>query len=161
MAKATPPDTQVVLDKDAIKEMVYKNYYPLDEGNVADFMEMFTEDATFDAGPFGSAEGKAAITEMIETLFDEEILFSRHMLHNPVVEVDGDEASGTWYLEMPMISGEGEALWLQGTYEHEFRRVDGEWKVSTFTFEPTYLTPYDEGWAEQPFPEGMPGELDW
>lgn len=83
------------------------------------------------------------------------------MRHNPIIDVNGDEATGTWYAEIPSITGVGEAIWLQGTYELGFRRVDGEWKISKYTFDFTYATPYDQGWVEQPFIEEMPGDLDW
>lgn len=161
MATATPTDAQVLLDKEAIKDLWYNSCYLVDDGDIDGVMEAFTEDATMDTGAFGSADGRDAIREMLESLFDEELLFTRHMVHNPLIQVDGDEATGQWYLDCPTITGEGEAIWLQGTYKHKFRRVDDKWKISKFTFEATYATPYDEGWAERPFPEGMPGELDW
>ncbi len=162
MAKATSTDLQVLLDKDEIKELVYRWDYLGDDGKPLDAIERFcTEDVIYDAGPLGRTEGKQAFKEAAEKVFAEELLFTQHMRHNPVVTVHGDEATGKWYAEIPSITGDGKALWLQGTYELGFRRVDGEWKISKYTFAFTYATPYEKGWVKQPFVEGMPGELEW
>jgi hypothetical protein len=162
MAETTPIDTQVLLDKDAIEERLYEFYYRCDAGDVPGAIVRFaTEDVSFDAGPMGAAESRDGWREWAETVYTEEVPFARHMIHNPIIDVDGDEASAKYYAEIPSIIGEGDAVWAQGTYEVELRRVDGEWKFSSYAFEFTYATPYDRGWAEQPFVEGIPGELDW
>lgn len=162
MEEATSTDLQVLLDKDTIKELVYRWDYLGDDGKPLDAIERFcTEDVIYDAGPLGRTEGKQAFKEAAKKVFDEELLFTQHMRHNPVIQVNGDEATGKWYAEIPSITGDGKAIWLQGTYELGFRRVEGEWKISKYTFEFTYATPYEKGWVEQPFVEGVPGELEW
>ena len=163
MTEATPPDAQVLLDKDAIKEAVYEFFYRGDEeGDWAGAIEQFaTEDISFDAGEFGTADSKDAWQEWAETVWEETTAASWHMLHNPIIEVDGDEATGRWRIETPEVAIEGGAFWSQGIYEHEYRRVDGEWKCSSFTFKTSYVTPYEHGWAEQPFPEDIDEEPDW
>ena len=164
MAEATATDKHIqkLLDKDAIKELMARVYYLVDDGKVGEAIERFaTEDVTFDASPLGTAEGRDVWKEWSETVYPEQLPFRRHMIHNPLLEVDGDEATGKWYLECPAITGDCEAIWVQGTYEHEFRRVDDEWKISSFTFDFTYAAPYEHGWAERPFIEGIPGDLEW
>jgi hypothetical protein len=59
------------------------------------------------------------------------------------------------------MTREGQAVWMQITYEVEFRRADGEWKISAYRPDLTFVTPYEKGWAEQPFIEGIPGTLEW
>ncbi|WP_373495361.1 nuclear transport factor 2 family protein [Aquiflexum sp.] len=146
-------DIQKLLDKDAIKELWYRNCYLIDQGEVDTVMETFTEDAIMDTGAFGSAEGREAIQILLRGLFTKELLFTRHMVHMPLIEIDGDEAVGKWYLDCPLILGNGEAAWTQGTYKHTFHRVNGKWKIYKFTFEASYVAPYDKGWAKQPFIE--------
>lgn len=62
------------------------------------------------------AVGKDAIQVMLRGLFTKELLFTRHMVHMPLIEIDGDEAVGKWYLDCPSILGNGEVAWTQGTY---------------------------------------------
>ncbi|SDQ34435.1 nuclear transport factor 2 family protein [Natronobacterium texcoconense] len=162
MAETTSRDVQALVEKDAINELMARVYYLVDDGEVGEAIDRFaTEDVTFDAEPLGSAEGRDAWKEWAETAYSENMPFRRHMLHNQVIEVDGDTATGKWYLDCPSVTGDGEAVWTQGTYEHEFRRVGGEWKISAFSFDFTYAAPYEKGWAAQPFIEEIPGELDW
>jgi ketosteroid isomerase-like protein len=162
MENAIPADTSVLADKVEIKERLYEFYYRCDDGDVSGAIAQFaTDDVSFDAGSFGRAEGSAAWQEWAVTDWEENVVFTRHLLHNPVIDVDGDSALGTCYYEIPSITADGDAVWLQGTYEYEFRRVDGEWKCSSYTVRSTYATPYDQGWAKQPFIEGVSGELDW
>ena len=162
MAETTPPDVQVLLDKEAIKEAVYEYLYRTDEGEWADAIDQFaTENISFDAGEFGTADDREEWQEWADTVWEENMAASWHMLHNPIIEVDGDEATGRWRVEEALVTTEGDAVWAQGIYEHEYRRVDGEWKCSSWTFKMSYLTPYEQGWAEQPFPEDIDEEPDW
>ncbi|MCC5907652.1 MAG: nuclear transport factor 2 family protein [Balneolaceae bacterium] len=149
--KISTADIQKLLDKVAIKELWYNNCYLIDQGEVDSVMETFTEDAVMNTGAFGNAEGRDAIREMLEELLAEELHFTRHMVHMPLIEIDGDKAIGKWYLDCPSIAGNGEAVWTQGTYKHTFRRKNGEWKIDKFTFEASYVTPYDKGWAKERF----------
>lgn len=161
MAKVTP-DAQVLSDKDAIKEQVYEFYYRWDDGEWADAIDYFaTEDISFDAGVLGTADDRGEWQEWAEMVWKENVAVTWHMLHNPIIEVDGDQATGRWRHEVPAVTVEGQAVWLQGIYEHEYRRVDGDWKCSSYTVEPTYATPYERGWAEQPFLEDIDEEPDW
>ena len=86
---------------------------------------------------------------------------TRHMLHNLVIDVDGEMATGTCYYEIPSVTVDGDAVWMQGTYEYEFRRVDGEWKLAAYVVDPTYATPYEQGWAVQPFLDDIDAASDW
>ncbi len=156
-------DLQRLLDKDAIKELVYKWDYLTDDRIGSDeVIDSFcTDDVIFDAGPLGHADGKEAFKEAAREIFEKELLFTRHMRHNPIISVDGDKATGKWYADIPSITGDGKAVWILGTYEIGFSRDKGEWKISKYTFEFAYMTDYEKGWMKEPFIEGVPGELNW
>jgi len=146
-------DIHKLLDRDAINEIWYRNCYLIDQGEVDTVIDTFLEDGIVDIGAFGNAEGKDAIQVMLRGLFTKELLFTRHMVYMPLLEIDGDEAFCKWYLDCPSILGNGEAAWTQGTYKHTFRRVNGKWKIYKCTFEASYVAPYDKEWAKQFFVE--------
>ncbi len=153
---------QKLADKDAIKELVYEWDYLTDERVGSDqVIDAFcTDDVIYDAGPLGRTEGREAFKEAAREIFDKELLFTRHLRTNPIIEVNGDEAAGKWYADIPSITGDGKAVWIQGTYRLGFRRENGRWMISEYTFEFAYMTDFDKGWAEEPFIEGVPGELE-
>jgi len=162
MSEYTDEQIRNLIDKEAIREMMNEWFYLVDDSNAVEALDRFTtEDVTFDGGSLGKADSKEEWIEMTKVIFKEELLFTRHLVSNEIIRIEGDKATGRWYLNCPTINGNDEALWIHGTYHIDFRKVNGEWKVSSFNFDPTYVTPYDKGWAEQPFPEGMPGELEW
>ena len=71
------------------------------------------------------------------------------MVHNPIVEVDGDRATGKWYYEAPTTDAtEGTAQWMMGTYLEEYIKKDGQWKFISIKTKWNYISPYDEGWAK-------------
>ena len=75
---------------------------------------------------------------------------------NPIIEVDGDDATGEWLLFQPCtIPGsdgdDDRALWLAATYHDRYRRVDGDWMIAAMVIDLAFFTPFEVGWAKQPF----------
>ena len=78
---------------------------------------------------------------------------------NPIITIDGDEATADWLLFQPCTNTgeEGEhdqALWLAATYHDQYRRVEGTWMISVMVIDVAFFTPFDTGWAKQQF---LPG----
>ena len=110
---------------------------------------LFTEDAIWDAGPFGRNEGREAIRDYFKAI-PEAISFAIHQVSNSSIEVNGDEASGFWYLWQPMVMKEGNrALWLAAKYEEEYLRKDGAWYIHRCNVIVRMLSPYKAGFAEE------------
>jgi len=90
-------------------------------------------------------------TYLIDNIVSGTIIWSAHMLLNPLVNVEGDKAKGTFYLFGPATvpSPEGEkAIWVQGRYDNEFVKKSGKWRFSLLRFAFTFMTPYEEGWVK-------------
>jgi ketosteroid isomerase-like protein len=114
--------------REGIRELKYEYIHALDEPNVERFVELFTGDATFTAGTYGTVTGRDGIREFIEYRADDERAY-HHMATNPVIEVDGDVATGRWYYIVIKVAEDGPAEWGQGTYQDAYRRVDGDWMI--------------------------------
>ena len=72
---------------------------------------------------------------------------------NPQIEVEGDRATGRWYLLEPctMLEGGEQAVWGAASYEEEYVKVKGEWKMQNLVLTPSFWSPFDHGWVKQRF----------
>lgn len=134
--------------REAIKELRAEYCYRVDARDWDGYAALFTEDAHLDFGPIGTFDGRAAVRDFAEHVVGAEHGFLAHMIHNPVLEVGTDTATGRWYFEVPCTFKDGSAGWIQGTYEDEYRLVDGEWLFAEVVADFNYFAAYDEGWAD-------------
>jgi len=89
---------------------------------------VFAEDAIWESPDFGKAEGHDAIRELFQG-FKEMFSFSQHNIMNPRIEVDGDRATGIWYIMGPWTHSENnEEKWFALRYDDDYVKVDGVWK---------------------------------
>ena len=138
---------QRLVDIEDIKQL--KARYALacdDDYNPDKLAPLFTEDAVWDGSILGYAEGRAAIHEFFAGS-SSLVPFAVHQISNPLIEVNGDEATGQWYLWQPMVF-QGEALWLSATYDDRYVRHEGQWLYQHLKLNIRMLTPYDEGPAK-------------
>jgi hypothetical protein len=48
---------------------------------------------------------------------------------NPVITVDGDRATGIWYIMGPWdVTEDNKRTWMTARYDDDYVKVDGEWK---------------------------------
>ena len=140
-------------DIEEIKQLQAYYVNGLTVANYDNVMECFTKDAVVDLH-LGLARG----TGEINTLFREKIArfhqgqegpFAVH----PVISVEGDKAKGNWLLYIQyaqprklqtspgMLTTDDAPDWLQGFYEMEYQRVDGQWKISFLKWRSRLMSP--------------------
>lgn len=143
---------QKLADIGEIKKLKARYAAACDSSYDADAIaELFTEDAVWDGGIFGKAEGRENIRRFFRrapAVFS----FAIHNVMNPRIEVNGDRATGEWYLLQPATrEPETRAVWLAAVYHDEYVRVDGKWRFRRLLVNANFLTNYEEGWANKPF----------
>jgi ketosteroid isomerase-like protein len=122
-----------------------------DNYNADDIAALFAEDASWDGGALGKADGRAAIHRFFSRAA-EFFPFAIHNVMNPIIDVDGDRATGQWYLLQPATMAKGnQAVWLAAVYHDEYVRSAGRWMFKRLKVTSHFLTPYEEGWAKKPF----------
>ena len=143
---------RVLEDIEAIKQLKFRYADACDRGYDFDTLaDCFTEDAIWDGGLFGRHEGREAIREFFRGV-SSEIPFAIHYMMNPSISVDGDEASGQWYLFQTCTFAVGNtAIWGAARYDEQYRRVDGGWKFFRLNLISSFWTPFEEGWVKRPF----------
>ena len=82
-----------------------------DNYDVEGLASLFTEDAIWDGGIRGKAIGRDGIREFFQHA-PERLPFAVHMVMNPLIEVNGDEATGVWYLFQACTYARGENLYI-------------------------------------------------
>ena len=139
-------------DIEAIKQLKYRYADACDRGYDADTLaDLFTEDAIWDGGVFGRYDGQEAIRQYFQDI-PSDIVFAMHYMMNPIIEVDGDEARGAWYLFQTCTFAKGNIPILGAAkYAERYQRVHGTWKFRHLQLISIFWTPYEEGWVKRPF----------
>src|SRR5205807_9142252 len=117
-------------------------------GEGAAIVELFTEDAVFDGTSTGMAmlRGRAELMKFYGESVNRPGL-AIPFIHNHIIEVHGDTASGTCALE-GRFSRRGESLTGAGYYEDTYRKVGGRWRFAERKLHFHHMVPLKQGWAE-------------
>ena len=107
----------------------------LDRGDWEAWADLFAPDAVVEYGSYRRLEGVDEIQEFGETVVEDLFEYSMHTAQMPLIDVDGESATGHWYLLVYYQLADGDPGWIYGTYTDEYRLVDGEWKFSYVTNE--------------------------
>jgi ketosteroid isomerase-like protein len=139
-------------DIEAIRELKARYCAYCDAGYDPDgIASLFTEDAVWDGGSLGRCDGREAIRRFFQGA-SRRVSFAIHHVMNPLISVEGDRATGRWYLLQPCTFAEGErAVWMAARYADEYVRRDDGWKFQKVVVDLSFITPYDEGWARTRF----------
>lgn len=142
----------VLEDIDAIKKLKARYCAVCDDDHNPDkITTLFAEDGIWEgADGIGRHQGHAAIRRLFEG-FRERISFSQHNVMNPIIEVNGETAHGSWYFIGPFTFRKGNrAYWLAARYEDDYVKVNGEWKFKHLRAIGRMAAPYEKGWAQPP-----------
>jgi len=119
-----------------------------DDHNTEKITTLFVEDGIWEGADLGSHQGHDAIRALFQS-FKERISFSQHNVMNPIIEVNGDRATGTWYLLGPFTFRKGNrAIWLAARYDDDYVKVNSEWKFQHLRATGRMAAPYEKGWAK-------------
>jgi len=114
-----------------LRQLKYRYLRCLDLKLWDEFAETLTDDVTTDYGAHLSFAGKKAVVDYMSGALGPEII-TVHQVHHPEITVDGDTATGTWYLEDKVIITQYRML-LTGAafYTDTYRREsDGVWRIA-------------------------------
>lgn len=109
-----------------------------------EFADTLTEDAVASYGTrvFGEPlrlDGRDAVVDYMRSNLGPEVI-TTHFAGHPEIEVDGDDATGTWCFDDTVIAMEYRLL-IRGSayYKDTYRRCpDGRWRISSTGYERTY-----------------------
>jgi ketosteroid isomerase-like protein len=126
-----------ILDRMEISELRSAYAKAVDNENYERAHEIFADDATvhYRAGTCHGAKE-------VESYWREKVDYgySVHTAQMPELTVDGDQASGHWYMIVFYETSDGEEGYALGWYEDEYRRIEGDWKITELDMEITQDT---------------------
>ncbi len=139
---------QELVDREQIRELIARYAQRVAHG--LSNADLFTEDGVFVTrypdGRVSESRGRAAIAKRWGGPRKANDDPSLPMIHNHIVRIDGDEATGICSNELRRTEN-GQSMIGSGYYQDRFRRVNGQWKfvVRDMTF--FHWVPLQKGWA--------------
>ncbi|CAJ1586151.1 nuclear transport factor 2 family protein [[Mycobacterium] wendilense] len=129
-------------DLEDIKQVKYRYLRALDTKKWDEFAATLTEDI---AGDYGSSLGEEhrftdrdALVEFMRNSLPANVI-SEHRVTHPEITIDGDEATGTWYLQDRVIVADFDFMLIGAAFYHDrYRRTADGWKICATGYERTY-----------------------
>ncbi len=106
-------------------------------------IDLFTEDGVMDMGDRPPIVGRAALADAYRAAITGPPFYP--FVHNHVIELDGDRATGRCYLDL-RCTIDGRSMTGVGYYDDVYSRVAGRWKFRSRKLNMKYLVPAGEGW---------------
>ena len=152
-----PLDQQQITEKllwladiEEIKQLKARYAAACDDDYDADVIaDLFTEDAVWEGGMMGHAETREGIRTFFQNA-SKVVSFAVHGLGNPIIEIDGDTATGRWYLHQPMtLAGSESSYWFCAQYRDQYVRTPLGWRFQNVRVEARAFTPYEQGFGKE------------
>lgn len=125
--------SSALADKAAIRELKYEYCYATDALDIDRMLEIYTADGHLDVPIYETVDGHEGIREYFEWFDEQEYGTGAHSVFNPLIDVEGDTATGKWYYAVMYTVPGGDLEFGQGEYDDEYVRTDDGWKLSSVT----------------------------
>jgi len=136
-------------DIEAIKQLKARYCEICDDNHNADrITSIFTEHAIWEGRGIGKATGHSELRALFKT-FQQTISYSQHMVLNPIIEINGNTATGVWYFFGPFTFFENnQAKWQAARYFEDYEKTGETWKIKHLRIKgPGMSADYESGWA--------------
>lgn len=132
-------------DLEDIRSLRMKYHYFINEGHFGRVSELFAEDGALDFGYIAKASGREEITQTFLKLPNNS-QFVKQFIHNHLVELDDDRATGVCYLDARYAQG-GESLIVAAKFDEIYRRTSDGWRIELMKVQTYFSVPIAQGWA--------------
>ncbi len=125
-------------DREAIRNLVNQYAHQVWRNDIPAIADLFAEDGEMDTDTHGLIQGRAAIARDYKTMLADNVF--RPFVHNHIIELSGDEASGTVYLDV-RATIDGEDQIGAGFYNDQYVRIGDDWKFRRRKLNIVSMTP--------------------
>jgi ketosteroid isomerase-like protein len=118
-------------DAEEIKTMHREYLFYIQNLDIDKALDCFAETIVTDVANYGIFKGKKDVGKFFREIVRNNVLQSKdgHFTGQPVVSVEGDKAKGHWMFYR-FLAGSSQKQWIQGRYDCEYVKENGEWKFS-------------------------------
>ncbi len=113
-------------DRDDISDLVYRYSDAVTRKDRTQWAATWAEDAWWDLGKGRLSRGRETIVEFWQKAVDG-LTIVVQLVHNGAVAIDGETASGRWYVSEHLERTTGATGLLLAWYDDTYVRVDGQW----------------------------------
>ena len=148
-------------DQNAIENLQRSYGFYVDKAQWRDAADLFATDGSLEIGGRGVFVGRPRILQYLTWLSPDGLtrgkLFN-HLQLQPIVDVaeDGKTAKGRWRFLVEVGEYQKSQIWGGGTYENEYVKENGVWKIKALHAYFRFYTPYADGWAKTALPNTRP-----
>ena len=148
-------------DERAIENLQRTYGYFVDKALWRETADLFADDGTLEIGGRGVFVGRQRVLEYLTWLAPHGLEYGRmfnHLQLQPVITIaaDGRTAQGRWRFLSEVGNYQKSATWGLGTYENEYVKQDGVWKIRKLHAYFRMYTPYADGWGKTADPNTHP-----
>jgi ketosteroid isomerase-like protein len=131
-------------DKEAIRDLARLYAHHVWHHDADSITNLFTEDGRMDTSLEPPIQGRQALAEAFQRLIGNADF--QPFVHNHVIELNGNEASGTCYVDLRAIQ-DGKSMIGSGFYHDSYVCIDGSWKFRSRSLELRFFVPLEDGWV--------------
>ncbi|MGV9712607.1 nuclear transport factor 2 family protein [Gordonia sp. NPDC003424] len=125
-------------DLEAIKALKYRYLRALDTKDWDEFTDTLTPDVTGDYGKSLAFTNRDELVEFMRSSVGPSVI-TEHRVTHPEIDIDGDTATGRWYLQDRVIVPEFSFLLFGSAfYADRYRRTDDGWRICATGYDRTY-----------------------
>ena len=120
-------------DRHAIKELCGKYCHLLDQGDLANWQQLFVEEGIFEVSAFGlEGRGRSSLGGFIMQILPFEFGDFKHLPAGHTVEFESGRelAKGVLDFQFIVLERQEPRVALVGFYEDEYRKEDGVWRFA-------------------------------
>lgn len=125
-------------DIDAIKSLKYRYLRCVDLRLWDELAETLAPEVSASYGKRLSYTGRDEVVAGLREQMTDDVI-TEHQAHHPEIEVDGDTATGRWYLQDRVIVPAFDTMIIGSAfYEDSYARLDGRWVITSTGYKRTY-----------------------
>ena len=134
-------------DKEAIRDLARRYAHHVWQLEVGQLVDLFADDGEMDTSLEAPIRGREALGAAFQRLVDDDQADLQPFVHNHVIDLDGDRASGTAYVDLRSVR-DGRSMLGSGYYQDRYVRQGETWKFQSRSLTLRFFVPFLDGWAE-------------